>query len=407
MRSAPAGWGLALLLWGGAALAREDSITLPGGGSFLRSSAENIFWILVAFALLLLAFFVAYIIFDRRTRQRILEERWELFRRMVKDRALTREETGYLRALQQRAVPDRPHILVTSLNFYDGAVESAIQRLEAEGLPFEERTNMANAYINIREKLFFGEALAKPRIASTLDLEPNQHLRIELPGRPGTYEATVMAVNDSSLTIAMPAQKGAPAALARGDKLIVYLSIRNDAGYRFETGVAGIREGRTPAVHLWHTERIERQQLRTWMRMSMEVPIRFYRVKFPDMTPSGAEGTPPPVPPERYGSARHEQLFTGMMRDFSLGGVCLRTEAEFRRGEYAGVLIPLFGGDGAEPTEELEILGRVVGCTLLETVRSPLFNVHVEFVPLDEPTRSLLMANMFQLQRKLGKKTQP
>jgi c-di-GMP-binding flagellar brake protein YcgR len=375
-------------------------------GYWLQTQVGNVGWILLGGFVLIAAFVFAYLFFDRRTRQRILDERWVLFRRMCKDRALSREEVGYLRELQQRAVPDRPHLLVTSLNFYDGAVEAEMHRVEIESRPFEERSVLANAYINIREKLFFGEAMAKARVHSTLDLEPGQHLRIELPGKPGTYEAQVMTVSDSSLTISMPGQKGVAAELVRGDKVVAYLAVRNDGGYRFETGVAGLREGRVPAVHLWHTERLERQQLRTWMRMSMEVPVRFYRIKFPDLSPPG-DGTPLPVPPEKYGMARHEQLFTGMMRDFSLGGVCLRTEADFRRGQYAGVLIPIFGDDRDEPTEEIEILGRVVGATLLETVRNRLYNVHVEFVPLDEATRSLLMANMFQLQRKLGKKAKP
>ena len=111
--------------------------------------------------------------------------------------------------------------------------------------------------------------------------------------------------------------------------------------------------------------------------------------------------------PSSPSPARREQLFTGLIRDFSLGGACLRTEAEFRPGEYAGVLIPLVGGEGEEPGEELEVLGRVVGCTGLSTVRNRLFNVHVEFLPLDEATRGLLMANMFQLQRRLGRKAAP
>jgi hypothetical protein len=392
-------------------LAAAPTIDLgPESPGFLVTSDERIVWALVAFGVVLVSFVAAYLIFDRRARQRILEERWELFRRMVKDRALNREEIGYLRRLQQNAVPDRPHVLVTSLNFFDSAVEDEIRRMETEAAPFEERSNFANVCINIREKLFFGEAMAKSRVDSTLDLESGQHLRVEIPDKPGTYEAQVLAVNDSSLTITMPVQKGQPAALRRRDRVIVYLSVRNDAGYRFQTGVAGIREGKVPAVHLWHTEKLDRQQLRSWMRMSMEVPLRFYRIRFPDLPPAGAGAgagpapPPPEVPPEKYGTARHEQLFTGMMRDFSLGGVCVRSEAEIRPGEYAGVLIPLFSGDSDEPTEEVEILGRVVGSTVLDTVRNRLLNIHIQFVPLDEATRSLLMANMFRLQRRLGRK---
>ncbi len=372
-------------------------------GFWLQNQVQDMGWVLLSILVIVAAFIFAYVFFDRRTRQRILEERWELFRRMCKDRALSREEVGHLRELQQRAVPDRPHLLVTSLNFYDGAVEAELQRIETEGRSFEERGRLANAYINIREKLFFGEAMAKPTVNSTLDIEPGQHLRVELPGKPGSFEAQVVSVSDSSLTVSMPVQKGAPVKLERSDKLTVYFAVRNDGGYCFETGVAGIRTGRTPLAHLWHTERLHRQQLRTWMRMSMEVPLRFYRIRFPEQTPPD-DGTPPPVPPEKYGMARHEQLFTGMLRDFSLGGVCVRSEAEFRRGQYAGVLIPVFGDDGDDPTEEIEILGRVVGASLLDTVRNRLYNIHVQFVPLDESTRSLLMVNMFQLQRKLGRK---
>jgi len=372
-------------------------------GFWMQNQLGNIGWVVVGALVVVVAFILAYLFFDRRTRQRILEERWELFRRMCRDRALSKEEVTHLRELQQQAVPDRPHLLVTSLNFFDGAVEAELQRIESGGRPFEERLQLANAYINIREKLFFGEAMAKTRIHSTLDLEPGQHLRIELAGKPGTFESQVLTVSDSSLTISIPTQKGVPTQLVRGDKLVAYLAVKNDGGYRFETGVASLREGRAAAAHLWHTERLERHQLRNWMRMSMEVEVRFYRIRFPEPATPG-DGTPPPIPPEKYGMARHEQLFTGLIRDFSLGGVCLRSEAEFRRGQYAGVLIPIFGDDGDDPTEELEILGRVVGATPLETVRNRLYNIHVEFVPLDEVTRSLLLANMFQLQRKLGKK---
>ncbi len=366
---------------------------------YLAQDTSGLVLVVAIVVLVLMAFFVTYVLFDRRARRRVLEERWDLFRRMCRDRALSREEVSFLRKLQQRAVPDRPHLLVTSLNFYDGCVEKLVRYMEAEGMPFEQRSDAANAFVNIREKLFFGEALAKSRIESTLDLEPHQAIRVELPGRPGTYSSTVLSVNDSSLTISMPSRKGETAEIARGEHVIIYLAIRNDAGYRFETGVAGIREARIPAVHLWHTEKIGRQQLRSWMRMSMEVPCRFYRIKFPELA-SGDEM----VPPERYSSAMHEGLFSGMMRDFSLGGVCLRSEERFERGEYCGVLIPIFGPESDEPEEEIEILGRVVGCTELETIRNQLYNMHVQFVPLDDDARSILMANMFQLQRRLGKK---
>ncbi len=356
--------------------------------------------VFAAIGLVLAAFFITYILFDRRTRRRVLEERWDLFRRMCRDRALSREEISFLRRLQQKFVPERPHILVTSLNFYDGCVEQEVRRMEAEGLPFEGRSAAANAFVNIREKLFFGEAMAKSRVESTLDLEPNQALQVEVPGKTRTYGSTVLSVNESSLTISMPSRRGEVAELHRGDRVAVYLAIKNDAGYRFETGVAGIRDSRIPAVHLWHTERIQRQQLRSWMRMSMEVPIRFHRIGFPDLKPEGDQL----VSPEQYSTARHEGGFSGMMRDFSLGGVCLRCEESFKRGEYAGVQIPIFGPGDGEPEEEIEILGRVVGCTELETIRNKLYNMHVQFVPLDDETRSVLMANMFQLQRRLGKK---
>ncbi len=372
----------------------------PNSNRYLAQEHGDLWLVVILVALVFVTFFVTYVLFDRRARRRVLEERWDLFRRMVRDRALTREEISFLRQLQQRAVPNRPHLLVTSLNFYDGCVEDQLRRLEAEGLPFEERSETANAFVRIREKLFFGEAMAKARVDSTLDLAPHQSLRVELPGKSGTYGATVLSVNDSSLTITMPSRRGEQAQLSRGDHLVVYLAVKNDAGYRFETGVAGIRESRIPAVHLWHTENIQRQQLRTWMRMSMEVPVRFYWISFPDLKLDGDQV----VPPEKYPQARHQGLFTGMMRDFSLGGVCLRCEERFQKGEYAGVLIPIFSGDDDEPEEEIEILGRVVGCSELETIRNRLFNTHVEFVPLDDDTRSVLMANMFQLQRRLGKK---
>jgi c-di-GMP-binding flagellar brake protein YcgR len=366
---------------------------------YLAQSTSGLVLVIAIVVLVLVAFLVTYVLFDRRARRRVLEERWDLFRRMCRDRALSREEVSFLRKLQQRAVPDRPHLLVTSLNFYDGCVEKLVRFMEAEGMSFEGRSDAANAFVNIREKLFFGEAMAKSRIESTLDLEPHQAIRVELPGRPGTYSSAVLSVNDSSLTISMPGRKGQAAEIARGDQVIVYLAIKNDAGYRFETGVAGIREARIPAVHLWHTEKIGRQQLRTWMRMSMEVPCRFYRIKFPELV-AGDDM----VPPEKYSSAMHEGLYSGMMRDFSLGGVCLRSEECFEIGEYCGVLIPIFGSEGDEPEEEIEILGRVVGCTELETVRNRLYNMHVQFVPLGDDARSILMANMFQLQRRLGKK---
>lgn len=372
----------------------------PNRNPYLAQERGGLWLVVIIVALVFVTFFVTYVLFDRSARRRVLEERWDLFRRMVRDRALTREEISFLRQLQQRAVPERPHLLVTSLNFYDGCVEDQLRRLEAEGLPFEERSEAANAFVRVREKLFFGEAMARARVESTLDLEPHQSLRVELLGKSGTYGATVLSVNDSSLTIAMPSRRGEQAQLSRGDHLVVYLAIKNDAGYRFETGVAGIRDSRIPAVHLWHTEKIQRQQLRTWMRMSMEVPVRFYRIAFPDLKLDGDQV----VPPEKYPHARHEGLFTGMMRDFSLGGVCLRSEERFEKGEYAGVLIPLFSVEDEEPEEEIEILGRVVGCSELETIRNQLFNLHVEFVPLDDDTRSVLMANMFQLQRRLGKK---
>jgi Flagellar protein YcgR/PilZ domain len=371
-----------------------------GSSEYFSGGASSLIIIAAILFCILLAFAITYLLLDSRTRKRMIEERWELFRHMCNDRVLSSEEISFLRGLQQEMVPDRPHLLVTSLKCFDQCVEQELYRLQTQGLAFQARSQAANTYVGIREKLFFGEALVVACINSSSDLHPHQPLRLAVEGTRGTYVSTVLEVSNSSLTISMPNNDGQAVELAQGDGVTVFLAVKNDAAYCFSTNVSGIRDTRVPAVHLWHTEKVGRQQVRTWLRMSMEVPCRFYRISLPN---AASQADHEQIYPGDYGPVRREGRFTGIIRDFSLGGVCLRCEDSFEKGQYVGVLIPIFGPKSDLPEEEIEIFGRIVDSSEIDTTGNNLFNVHVQFVPLGEDVRSLLMSNMFQLQHRFGK----
>ena len=366
---------------------------------------------------LVVAIIVFHILIQRRSRERILRERREIFRRMVKDCGLSPAHVEILKHLVMRSAPTRPHLVVTSLNFYDSVVDQELARLDREGHPLEARQRFANLCIEARERLFYGERGGGTVLESTKDLLPNQKLRIEIKGQEGTFTASVIQSSESSLTITMPTDSaGQPVPLTRGAELVCYLTARSDAIYSFATGVAGIRGGRLTAVHLWHSNELDRSQLRSSVRMSVDVLVRFHRLEIDDIpsapdTPTASaapagDRTPPPVDAELLRNARHVGLFEGMMRDFSLGGLCMRCPSPFRKGDHLGVLLPVFDTAG-ERSGEIELIGRVVGSAEVDSLRGKTWNVHVQFVGLGEEAQAQLMINMFRLQRHLGRRAKP
>jgi len=382
---------------------------------------------------LVVAIIVFHILIQRRSRERILRERREIFRRMVRDCGLSSAHVEILKHLVVHSAPTRPHLVVTSLNFYDSIVDQELARLDREGHPLDARQRFANLCIEARERLFYGERGGGTVLESTKDLLPNQKLRIEIKGQEGTFAASVIQSSESSLTITMPTDSaGQPVPLTRGAEIVCYLTARSDAIYSFTTGVAGIRGGRLTAVHLWHSSELDRSQLRNSVRMSVDVPVRFHRLEIdgipaapdasaappdavpdappaapavPDGVPDG-DRTPPPVDPELLQNARHVGLFEGMMRDFSLGGMCMRCPSPFRKGDHLGILLPIFDTVG-ERSGEIEFIGRVVGSAEVDSLRGKTWNVHVQFVGMGEEAQAQLMINMFRLQRHLGRHAKP
>lgn len=177
----------------------------------------------------------------------------------------------------------------------------------------------------------------KKGIESTKYLEKGQRLRIVLKGK-GVFASEILS-NGHEIIIRVPLQKNVRVMEGKDwvlKNVTVYLWRKGDAGYVFDTHVTNesVFQGQN-AIHLAHTNELERAQKRKSVRAECQIPAQLYFIEndFPD-----------------FDAVEVEPGYKCLLEDISEDGAMIRTGGKGRQNikikiqfELDGKTIIMFG----------------------------------------------------------------
>jgi len=270
------------------------------------TTQTGLFWLGVAFFILLLAAVVLEYVRRWLHRRREAQEAWRLVEEMVQEKGLDAEETAGLRRLIERRAPGAPWQAATDPWRFERCVEEEMNALSAKGnvRQFQETGVLLR---RVRRRLDLWRLPRGQGIRSTRDLPGGQDIWVSATASnaPQWHAAAVADVDEAYLHLSPSKEnKERLPQFSVGDEVRCQMCRDNDAQYAFTTVVAAC-ESDPPAWRLFHATELDRSQSRA-----------YYRVRYTDraalavLAPAeGMEDHPPVVRPLR-----------GTFHDLSAGG---------------------------------------------------------------------------------------
>jgi c-di-GMP-binding flagellar brake protein YcgR len=333
---------------------------------------------------MLVAGVILLIIYGVRSfRNRALEQAQSqnLFLESAVRLGLSIEEREKLFALLSYQNVLEPHTIFQSLPLFEQCVDAEVVRMLKGGKQFSADSPEAILLSEIRRKLGFSHLPVEHPLVSTRNISMGQVG--SLFGKEGNRAIfnKVSVVDNNSLyfTLQYDVEKEEHYRIGPGTMVRFVFARQNDGLYGVQVKVAGIKE--PGALDLLHTLELRRNQLRQYVRIETNLPLRFRLLSTKD--PDKSE-------------VQRGHLITTRMSDISGGGLSFLHEQSLRLGDLIAIAFDLPGQSFAG------ITGKIVHLTLREGKYAQLFKHHVQFVNIEQRKREGIIKYVFEKERQLS-----
>jgi c-di-GMP-binding flagellar brake protein YcgR len=190
-------------------------------------------------------------------------------------------EINLLRRVAVEAKLDNPTALFWSMKQLDRSLKGTIIRYRARSQEQDPEYNLLLAKLfELRKRVEFDQPKYKLGIKSSRKLQPNQSLRITLPGL-GPFASIVVEILTRYLAVSYPQGPKLPDGFSwKNQKIGVYFWRTEDAGYFFQTKVLeDFFDKQYTILHILHSDNLIRTQKRNSVRVETDLPAELYPLK--------------------------------------------------------------------------------------------------------------------------------
>lgn len=294
---------------------------------------------------------------------------------------LTEREISELRSLLRHEPSSSPQAVFQSVSFFERCLHAEVQELQHTRMPAEERDMLATVLRNIRTKLGFNVLPFEHPLVSTRNISVGQVLSVFGQSRksPLIQRAAVVDNTPFLLRIQYNVQQEDAVKFSLGDPVKLVFARQNDGFYGIPIQVAGFDNAGT--VSFYHTLDLKRNQLRQYVRIEVNIPLKFRLITTSD--PDKSE-------------VKRGQMVEGRVADISGGGMSFLSSVALKPGDTVSLNFRLpqtaFGGT----------VGRILRVSLQEGRTQTQFRHHVEFQNLPQGKRERIVKYVFERQRQIN-----
>ncbi len=316
-------------------------------------------------------------------RRRIARDEEDLSRKLFSESCIRAElnsnEISYLEKLLSYQDGLKPHIIFESISIFEKSIDVYVRDFQSQNHSEEEILEEDTVLSSLRSKLGYSFLAFEHPLLSTRNISLGQNVSVFLKNRraPLAQNCTVIKVAEFYFSIqGDEEQKHALARIAPGTELVLAFTRQCDGVYSVTVPVKGWDSGK---LQLFHTVELMRNQMRQYVRMEVNLPMKFRVVE--------SAGTDAKV---------SSQQFTSRVVEMSGGGLSFFFEKPLQLGDVLLVTAQLPGG------ALTAIRAKVLRISLLENKSADKYKHHVQFISIDPKNREQIVHFIFEKQRQVN-----
>jgi c-di-GMP-binding flagellar brake protein YcgR len=293
---------------------------------------------------------------------------------------LTEEEREKLVGLLSHQRVMASHTIFQSLPLFEQCMDAEVSALLRSGRAAPDGSE-EQLLSELRRKLGFSHLPLEHPLVSTRNITIGQtgSLFGKEGNRPLFNRVSVSDNNSFFFTIQYNVEKEDVFRISPGTPVRFIFARQHDGLYGVQVRVARVKDA--GAIDLLHTMDLRRNQLRQYVRIETNLPMRFRLLSTKD--PDKSE-----IP--------RGHLITTRMSDISGGGLSFLSEQSLRLNDLISLNFDLPGVSFAG------ITGKIVHLTLREGKNGALVKHHVQFVNIEPRRREQVVKYVFEKERQLS-----
>jgi c-di-GMP-binding flagellar brake protein YcgR len=344
-------------------------------------------WALIIPVLACLAAMAGYLIIahvHRRYREKtaMQETARKSFTDAISRYDLKPDEVAIIKDLLRHDPMVQPQAIFQSLPMFEKCVHAEIKRLTSSGAPKTDLGDRELLVASIRRKVGFHFVPLEYPLASTRNIASGQigTLFSTASNAPLIHKAIVTRNTESYFAITYDPEQEDPGNIAPGMRVRFAFARQSDGIYGITTTISGT--GRNATIALSHTVDLRRNQMRQYVRVETDLPLKVRLVT----TANAAKSEVPP------GST-----LAAKMADVSGGGMCFTASQSLKPGDIISLTFSL-GSDAFAG-----IAGRIIRIGLVQKdKKEPLYRHHVQYLDMMNNRRERIVRFVFDKKRLLS-----
>ncbi len=313
-------------------------------------------------------------------REDTLEVAERLFDQACDRIGLTASEKSKVRQLLRHENTLQPQVILQSVSVFEKCVEAEVEQLLAQHAPGELQREEDALLSSIRRKVGFLHLPLEHPLVSTRNIALGQAGSVFGTNHriPIIQRAVVVERNEFTFVLQYDADKEDVFQITPGSALKFAFARQNDGLYGVQVRVAKADAG---IIEVRHTVDVRRNQLRQFLRIEVNLPLKLRLLKTDDRDKS---------------EIRRGEILEGKIADISGGGLSFLSERSLRAGDIVSVGFSLPSGTFTGLPCKILRIGLQEGKT------KTFFRHHAQFVGLEPRKRDAIVKYVFDKQRQLN-----
>ncbi len=322
--------------------------------------------------------------FNFRTRQKTHQDKRELaeaiFKEYVEKAELTPNEVSRLKQLAIHSNLNDLNIIFQSIAIFEICIEKEIELLRQKNLSSKDLADECNQLSNIRKKLGYNYLPFEHPIASTRNIEIGQKITL-LSGTNKYLSLRALVIMNPEQCLRVQIEQGQQddSVFHPGQQVTIAFARQGDGLYAIDTKVLSFDRD-SLIVELSHTREMKRNQLRQFVRIEINLPVKVRILQAVSDDDKALVG----------------KQFEAKMVDISGGGISFFLNKPLVPGQLISMNFQLstaaFNGQ----------TGKILKVSLIDVKSTTMYRHHVTFLDIDTPSREKIIKFVFEKQRQLN-----
>jgi c-di-GMP-binding flagellar brake protein YcgR len=346
---------------------RQASLTLIAG-----------LLVVIAVILIFLALYYYRRTFIDKKEKHLVDE--EQFEAACDRTGVTATEKSKIRNLMRHENMMQPQVIFQSVSVFEKCIDMEVKRVLSAAPGDEVLQSENNILSSIRRKAGFQFIPQEHPLASTRNIALGQVGAVFGANHrvPVISRVSMVEKDEFTFVLQYDADKEDQVKIEPGNLIKFAFTRQGDGMYGIQVRVKEVEAG---SLRLFHTLELRRNQLRQFLRVDLNLPIKIRMLKTADPKNSALAGG---------------EIMETHMADVSGGGLSFLCEKSLKPGDVISVSFSLPAGSFSG------VMCKVLRIGLQEGKTRTLYRHHIQFVNLETRKRDLIVKYVFEKQRQIN-----